>query len=309
MKKIISLCFVITLLFLMSGCRINVDSGKIQVVTTIFPIYDMARAIGSDKIDVSLMVSPGVDIHSYDPSTSDIISAKKADVLLYIGDTMESWIPNIISQADDSNQIVVKLTDDERIKLESLEHHDEHDHDLEHNHNVDMHIWTNPKYAQIMVELIRNALLEVDPINEDYYTQNALEYNNQIQEIIFEIENIVKNAKRNTLYFGSPFAFYYFTEEFGLEHYSIYDTCSIEVEPTIDKMVEINNLLKDNNIPVIYTKELLNDMIARKVIEGTHTEIYLLHSAHNVSVEEFNKGITYLGIWQNNLEALRRGLL
>lgn len=310
MKKIVSFLIILISLISLCGCDENIDNGKLKVVTTIFPIYDMVRYIGEDLVDISMMVSPGQDIHSYDPSASDIIDVKKCDLLVYIGDAMESWIKDIV---DTNNQLVIPLSKDERIDLESLDHHeddvDHEDHNHYHDHDVDMHIWTNPYYAGYMVEQIRDGLIKIDPINKDIYNNNASKYINELENIIAEIEDIIANSKRNTLYFGSPFSFYYFTREFNLEHFSIYDTCSIEVEPTIDKIIKMNTELKEKSVPVLYTKELLNDNIARKVIEDTNAEICLLHSGHNVSIEDFNNGITFLEIWENNLKALERGLL
>lgn len=314
MKKIISFLVVLFTLIILSSCTNTPDSGKLKVVTTIFPVYDMARYIGEDLIELSLMVSPGQDIHSYDPSAVDIIDAKKCDVLLYVGDEMESWVKDIKTE-EDHDRYVIALSKDERIHLESLDHHDEdededyQDHNHSHEHNVDMHIWTNPKYAIYMVEQIRDAFILMDPSNSKIYEENALRYINELQNIISDIEEILEVKKRNTLYFGSPFAFYYFVREFDLDHFSIYDTCSIEVEPTIEKIIRMNTELKEKEVPVLYTKELLNDNIARKVIEDTNAEICLLHSGHNVSIDDFQDGITFLSIWQNNIIALRRGLL
>ena len=314
MKKIISFLVVLFTLISLSSCTNTPDSGKLKVVTTIFPVYDMARYIGEDLIELSLMVSPGQDIHSYDPSAVDIIEAKKCDVLLYVGDEMESWVKDIKTE-DNHDRYVVALSKDERIHLESLDHHDEdededyQDHNHSHEHNVDMHIWTNPKYAIYMVEQIRDAFILMDPSNSKIYEENALRYINELQNIISDIEEILEVKKRNTLYFGSPFAFYYFVREFGLDHFSIYDTCSIEVEPTIEKIIRMNTELKEKEVPVLYTKELLNDNIARKVIEDTNAEICLLHSGHNVSINDFKEGITFLSIWQDNIIALRKGLL
>ena len=314
MKKIISFLVVLFTLISLSSCTNTPDSGKLKVVTTIFPVYDMAKYIGEDLIELSLMVSPGQDIHSYDPSAVDIIEAKKCDVLLYVGDEMESWIKDIKTE-DNHDRYVVALSKDERIHLESLDHHDEdededyQDHNHSHEHNVDMHIWTNPKYAIYMVEQIRDAFILMDPSNSKIYEENALRYINELQNIISDIEEILEVKKRNTLYFGSPFAFYYFVREFGLDHFSIYDTCSIEVEPTIEKIIRMNTELKEKEVPVLYTKELLNDNIARKVIEDTNAEICLLHSGHNVSINDFKEGITFLSIWQDNIIALRKGLL
>lgn len=312
MKRVISVFLLLISIFLFTSCSQPTDSGKLKVVTTIFPVYDMAHYIGEDLVELSMMVAPGQDIHSYDPSADDIINAKKCDVLLYIGDAMESWVKDLQIE-DNYDQYVVALSKDERISLESLDHHfedEEHeDHEHHHDHDVDMHIWTNPKYAIYMVEQIRDAFVTMDPVNAKKYEANALRYINELINITNSIEEIVSKAKRKTLYFGSPFAFYYFVREFGLEHFSIYDTCSIEVEPTIEKIIKMNTELKQYNVPVLYTKELLNDSIAKKVIEDTNAEICLLHSGHNVSIDDFNEGITFLKIWENNLVALERGLL
>lgn len=303
MKRIISLFITLGSLLILSSCNNSIDNGKLTVVTTIFPIYDIVKSITDDTVNIDLMISPGQDIHSYDPSTDDIITVKKSDLFIYIGDNMETWVPDLTKNQPE--MFVLELTKDERIKLSSLEHHEHHEHD----HNVDMHIWTNPYYVLIMVELITNALIEVNPSYKELYKSNALEYTQEVNKIIDDINEIVDNKKRDTLYFGAPFAFYYFTTAFGLEHKTVYDTCSIEVEPTIDKILSINKEIIEKNIPVVYTKELLNDNIARKLIEGSNAKLMILHSGHNVSSSDFEKGITFLEIWQNNIEALKEGLL
>lgn len=302
MKKIINVLTVLVIIFLLTSCTNNSDNGKKNVVTTIFPIYDIARYIGEDTINIDLMISPGQDVHSYDPATQDIINVKKSDLFIYIGDNMETWVTDLENDANNKLEIV----SDNRIELSSLEHHEENH---EHDHDVDMHIWTNPYYVLIMIELISNKLIEINPEYQELYEKNTTKYIKEINDIIESITNIVNNKKRDTLYFGSPFAFYYFTKAFGLEHKSVYDTCSIEVEPSIDKIMNMNKEIIENDIPVIYTKELLNDSIARKVIEGTNAKIVLLHSGHNISISDFKQGITFLDIWKQNIVALEEGLL
>lgn len=302
MKKIINLLTIVVICLLLTSCHQTTDNGKKNVVTTLFPIYDIVKYIGEDTINIDLMIAPGQDVHSYDPSTQDIINVKKSDLLIYIGENMETWITNLNNESNNKLEIV----SDERIILSSLEHHKEHD---EHDHDVDMHIWTNPYYVLIMVELISKELIKINPEYKDLYENNTNNYIEELNIIINDITNILEHKKRNTLYFGSPFAFYYFTTAFDLDHKSVYDTCSIEVEPTIDKIMNMNKDIMENNIPVVYTKELLNNSIAKKVIEGTNAKIVLLHSGHNVSVEDFNNGVTFLDIWRNNVLALREGLL
>lgn len=309
MKKVISIFVILISLVTLSSCNENTDNDKLTVVTTIFPIYDIVREIADDTVNINLMIAPGQDIHSYDPSTEDIINVKKSDLFIYIGDNMETWASSLTEDTQNKDMLVVEIVEDERIKLSSLEHHEhtgEHHH---HDHNVDMHIWTNPYYVLIMVELITKALVEINPSCKDTYYSNSEKYIQEINGIIDDIKDIVDEKKRDTLYFGAPFAFYYFTTAFGLEHRTVYDTCSIEVEPTIDKILAMNKEIIDKNVPVVYTKELLNDSIARKIIEGSNAKLVLLHSGHNVSKEDFERGITFLEIWHNNVEALKEGLL
>lgn len=309
MKKVISIFVILISLVTLSSCNENTDNDKLTVVTTIFPLFDMVREIADDTVNINLMIAPGQDIHSYDPSTEDIINVKKSDLFIYIGDNMETWASSLTEDTQNKDMLVVEIVEDERIKLSSLEHHEhteEHDH---HDHNVDMHIWTNPYYVLIMVELITKALVEINPSCKDTYYSNSEKYIQEINGIIDDIKDIIDEKKRDTLYFGAPFAFYYFTTAFGLEHRTVYDTCSIEVEPTIDKILAMNKEIIDKNVPVVYTKELLNDSIARKIIEGSNAKLVLLHSGHNVSKEDFERGITFLEIWHNNVEALKEGLL
>lgn len=309
MKKVISIFVILISLVTLSSCNENTDNDKLTVVTTIFPIYDIVREIADDTVNINLMIAPGQDIHSYDPSTEDIINVKKSDLFIYIGDNMETWASSLTEDTQNKDMLVVEIVEDERIKLSSLEHHEhteEHDH---HDHNVDMHIWTNPYYVLIMVELITKALVEINPSCKDTYYSNSEKYIQEINGIIDDIKDIIDEKKRDTLYFGAPFAFYYLTTAFGLEHRTVYDTCSIEVEPTIDKILAMNKEIIDKNVPVVYTKELLNDSIARKIIEGSNAKLVLLHSGHNVSKEDFERGITFLEIWHNNVEALKEGLL
>lgn len=309
MKKVISIFVILISLVTLSSCNENTDNDKLTVVTTIFPLFDIVREIADDTVNINLMIAPGQDIHSYDPSTEDIINVKKSDLFIYIGDNMETWASSLTEDTQNKDMLVVEIVEDERIKLSSLEHHEhteEHDH---HDHNVDMHIWTNPYYVLIMVELITKALVEINPSCKDTYYSNSEKYIQEINGIIDDIKDIVDEKKRDTLYFGAPFAFYYFTTAFGLEHRTVYDTCSIEVEPTIDKILAMNKEIIDKNVPVVYTKELLNDSIARKIIEGSNAKLVLLHSGHNVSKEDFERGITFLEIWHNNVEALKEGLL
>ena len=107
-----------------------------------------------------------------------------------------------------------------------------------------------------------------------------------------------------------PFSFLYLFDQFEFDVVSAYDTCSMEVDPSISIIIDMNKQIKEKNIPVIYVKELMADTaMAEAIIKDTNAEILVLHSGHNVNFLEFNRGITYFEIIEQNIKNLERGLL
>lgn len=306
MKRILLAGLTLLLIFLLTSCFKPSPNERFQIVTTIFPQYDFTREVVGDLADIVMLLLPGQDTHSYDPSTQDIIAIKKADLFIYTGEFMEVWAKNIIDSLPKS----VKVLDVSKgIKLSIIDHDDEEmEDDLGHSHHYDPHIWTDPLNAKIIVKNIRDKMMEIDPKNSEIYQANATNYLSKLDDLNTSFLEVIENRIRDTIYFAAPFAFHYFVERYQIKYKSLYHTCSTETDPSIDEIILFIKEISENNIPVIYTKELLTNTVASKIQKDTNAEIVLLHSAHNISKEDFNEGITYLDIMQNNVLALMRGL-
>lgn len=305
----------------------NKESGKIKVLTTIFPIYDFSRSIAADNADLKMIIKPGIEIHSFNTTPSDIIDIQNADVFIYIGGESEAWADKIVSSMNTNGKKIVKLIDyvkalDEEI-VEGMEHdeshnheeeinHDEHENNIEESHThkgiYDEHIWTSPKNAQLMVSAICNALSEIDPNNSDMYKANADKYNQELKALDNEIKNTVDSSKRKNIVFGDRFPFRYLADEYGLDYRAPFTGCSSQVDASPKTIAYLINYIKDNNIPYLYYIELSNEKIANTLIEQTGVSKLKLHSVQNVTKEEFDSGATYLSIMRNNLESLKKGL-
>ena len=159
-----------------------------------------------------------------------------------------------------------------------------------------------------MADNIAEALCETDSINSDYYKQNAENYKKQLQELDSEFKEIVADGKRNTIYFGGKFALYYFTQEYGLDYVSAFDSCSGETEPSAKVMSEMISSIKENNIPVIYYEEIAEPTVANMIADETGAKPLLFHSCHNVTPEDFRNGVTYIDLMKQNAVNLREGL-
>lgn len=300
----------------------NADSaGKISIVTTIFPVYDFARAIAGDQAELTMLVKPAAEVHSYDPSPADIIKIQEADVFIYIGGENDAWVSTILESMDTSNKKIIRLMDAvnpvaeetvegmeaeaEEVVAETTQNEAK---PVEEEIEYDEHIWTAPKNAILMVNEIAAVLAEIDTKNAAVYTQNAADYTAQIQAVDDEIAGIVASSPNKLLVFGDRFPFRYFVDEFGLNYKAAFPGCSTDTEASAGTLAYLMNTIKEQNIKYVYYIELSNQNIAKAISEQTGAGLLQLHSAHNVTKDDFDAGATYVSIMQQNAENLRKGL-
>ena len=319
----------------------NSDSGKLKIISTVFPPYDLARQIAGDYADVTLLLPPGMESHSYDLRPADMIEIRESDMFIYTGKYMEVWAQTIIDSLDDS-VMVVDVSDgitlekeedyfvDEHIAHEHITHedtdeddehgaHEDMDEDDEHDshaghshsghtHEYDPHIWTSPVYAMQMVENIVDALMEKDPQHAEEYRQRADEYIDKLAEVDAAFRQVSEESARRTIFFGGRFAMTYFVREYDFDCVSAYHDCSAESEPSISSVMRMIDEIKESGAKAVYYEELADPKVARTIAEETGVKLLLLHSAHNVSRQEYESGVTYLDIMWNNVEKLKEGL-
>jgi zinc transport system substrate-binding protein len=330
MNKKVRLVTCLTILMvlagILAGCQndeqnkekevLSSDNGKIQIVATLFPQYDFAREIAGDKADVTLLLPPGVESHSFEPTPSDMIKIKDADLFIYTGEYMEAWAQDLlkgtagpdshVTVLDVSKGIQLDTISDAEARLKASGH--EHEETTDNDHLFDPHIWTSPVLAKKMVENIRDSLCRLDPDHEDYYKANAQQYLAELDALDKEFRAIVENGVRKEIIFGDRFALYYFAKEYGLTYEAAFDSCSKETEPSAKTIAHLIEEIKEKHIPVIYYGELTDPKAARSISEETGAKMLMLHSCHNLAKSEFERGETYLTLMKQNAENLKEGL-
>ena len=256
MKKGITFLITIILIFslLVIGIsKINKQSQseeKIKVIATLFPQYDFAKQIGGDKVDVSLLLTPGTETHTYEPTPQDIINVNKADLYIYTGKYMEPWSDKIANSITSNTQVLdasknINLINEEQFEKEhdTIDNNEE-ESDNSHHHEYDPHIWLNPQNAIGMVKNIEEELCNIDPQNKEYYQKNAENYINQLESLDTEIETTIKESPKNKIAFGGTFAYAYFIQRYNLQYVSAYDSCGENSEPSVTKVKEVIDYMK-----------------------------------------------------------------
>ena len=279
----------------------NSDSGKLKIISTVFPPYDLARQIAGDNAEISILLPPGSEIHNYEPSAKDMIAIRNCDIFLYIGGENEQWAEKLINSNDTENVTAVKLID----YVPALSEDEDHDHEHEHEHETDEHIWTSPKNAQLMLSAVYDAICKVDPSGKQTYTKNKDAYAKQLSDLDDAYRSAVDNAKNKTIVLADKFPFRYLAHEYGLEFSAAFAACSDESEPGVSTMIKLTKTIKENNIPAVYYLEFSSTKIADTLCDETGATKLMLHSCHNVSKQDIENNVSYVDLMKQNLENLK----
>ena len=321
MKKILNICIVLVVLCVFvvtfSGCtnnkeEENLSGEKLSIITTIFPQYDFARAIGGDKVDVKMLLSPGVESHGFEPTLQDISNIGKSDLFIYVGGEGDEWVGDVLETVNSDKLKTISLVDTvetvEEELVEGMEEHEEEEEEHEEEGEIDEHVWTSPRNAIKIVNKICETLSEIDSENAEYYKNNADNYIKELEQIDSDLIEIVQNARIKTLVFAERFPFRYLAEHYGLKYYAAFPGCSSNSEPSLATINLLVEKVKEENVSKVFYIEFSNGAVADTICQMTGATKAELHSCHNVSKEDFNNGVTYIDLMKRNVETLREAL-
>ena len=307
--KIMSLLLCLAIVFGFTGCsegeQNEEKSEKLSIVCTLFPQYDFTRQIVGDKAEVTLLLTPGTDSHSYDPSPVDMVKINESDLFIYTGAVMEGWAAEVVGSLNDS---VTVLSLSESIGLKEDADTTSTHAEEEHGHSADPHIWTSPVNAMLIVQEICDKICEIDPENIAFYRGNEEVYLNKLEKLDSTIRAVADKAENKTVVMCDRFALAYFCEEYSLEYIAALDACTSNTEPSPAVIVEITKAVKEKNIPAVFCAELSNRKVADAVSAQTGAQVLELHSCHNLSADDFNAGESYLSLMYRNAANLKIAL-
>ncbi len=311
MKRIICILLsVFLLLSCLAGCNEKEkQNDKLKIVATVFPPYDFARAIAGDKAQVSMLIRPGSESHTFEPTPTDMKKAEECDVFISLGGESEDWAQRLIEASSNTNRTTVVLNDTVTL-LEAHSGEEHHHHSSEHNHNHehDEHIWTSPLNAIKMSQAVFSALCEKDPENKEYYTANFNALKKELTLLDESLRNVTEQGNKKEIVFGDRFPFLYLVKEYLIEYHAAFPGCAEQTEPDVNTLIELIEHIKEKNITTVFYTEFSSGKIADMLCSETSANKALLHSCHNVTREEWESGETYVGLMKNNIENLKIAL-
>lgn len=311
-KKVIG-SIVVALLVLIIGffavSRLSVNKKTAEIISTSFVGYDFARAVVGDDTKISMLIKPGTEMHDFEPTPEDIINIKNANLFIYIGGESDEWVANLLEDNEIPKEKTLRLMDLVEIKEEELsEGMEESEEDNDDEIEYDEHIWTSPVNAIKLVKVISDRLSDIYPEKVEIYAQNADSYTARLSSIDQQIQDIVTSSNKKELIFGDRFPFRYFVDEYGLNYYAAFPGCAEQTEASSKTIAFLINKAKADNIKTILKIELTSDKLAQTIADETGGKVLTLNAAHNISQADFDGGLTYADIMENNISVLREAL-
>lgn len=273
--------------------------GKLTVITTLFPTYDFARQIAGNTASVRILLPPGIEAHSFEPTPRDIADIRNADIFVYTGKYMEPWVEKIAIESASAGVTIV----DASTGIGLLRHDDDG-----HHGDFDPHIWTDPLNAKIMAENIAEALAIRLPEKREAFLANLATYEAELDRLHELNTEVMKHARVRTIVYAGHFAFGYFAKRYGLDHVSPYEGYSPDAEPNPRRIASLIETIKSLRLSTVFYEEIIAPRVATVIAEQAGIDMVLLHGAHNVTPDEFARGVTYIGIMRENIEKLKAAL-
>lgn len=316
-KKVLPIVMCLTLFVACNKSKPADKNTEFSVVAANFICYDLARAIcgtsdetvnnvfaGMQKTpaDLQLILKPGTDLHSFDPSPKDIIAIENAGIFIYTGGESDEWANKLLRTVKNPPAHIFKL-------MEHVETEEEHEEAAdEHAHEVDEHVWTSPANTLKLIDSLTDALSECNPSMADIYFANAAIYKEEIENARTAILNVLNEKEKHVIVMGDKFPLKYFAQEFGITYYAAFSGCSSAVEASPAVIAKLVDIIKEEKLPAVFTIELSNRRIAQTIAESTGVSVLELNAAHNLTQRQFDSGMTYIDTLYANAEALKAGL-
>ena len=305
------------------------SDGRLEIVATVFPAYDFAREIGGERVSVTLLVPPGSEAHSYEPTPQDILLLERCALLVANGGESEAWLSSVtdgLSRMPETVYMldcVSALAEETREGMQSggilsrghdhdnHDGHDDHEHghdDHEHDEEYDEHVWTSPVNAIEICNVICDRLCALDPAGAEQYRANCRAYTARLAALDAGFREAADNASCHTLIFADRFPVRYFVEEYGFDYYAAFPGCADDAEPSARTVAFLIDKARAERVPAVFYIEFSNEKMADIICEETGCRKLLFHSCHNVTAAQLADGVSYLELMEQNLVNLKEAL-
>lgn len=314
-KSLFFLCFFLVFnhFLLQAQGKREAVAYKIKIITSVFPLFEIAKAVAGERGEVSLLLPPNAEVHTWQPTASDIIKLSSADLFIYVGESLEPWLHDILRSVMNPKLKVLEASKDLSLIVKnedtSLKHEEKvraHSHGDPETH-IDPHIWLDFDNDRIIVDRIEDFLSKIAPEGAVLFKENALAYKKKLQQLDEKYKQALSDCQVRTFIVGGHEAFGYLAKKYRLQQISLYGL-SPDSKPSPRQLIEIVELARQYKIGVIYFESYISDKLAKVIAKEVGAKTLVLNAGANITRDQLKTGITFLEIMEKNLENLKNGL-
>ncbi|MEC5424982.1 zinc ABC transporter substrate-binding protein [Virgibacillus sp. C22-A2] len=299
------------------------NSEALTIYTSIYPIQYAVEQIGGDSVSVNTVYPPGVDAHTYEPTSKDITSIAKSDAFIYLGAGMEGFAESAANALSSQDVQLLEIGEnDELFHAEEVSdhknghdddsdnHEDEHEDeqtDDEHNHgDHDPHIWLDPLRMIELAEMIKEELISLNPEEEAQYNENFTSLKSDLVILDESFAEII-NMKNNKHILVSHAAYGYWEERYGIEQLAI-NGLSSSSEPSQKQLTEIIDQAREHNLDYIIFEQNSSNRVSEIIQDQIGAETLTIHNLSVLTKEDLEEEKDYMSLMNDNLEVLDKAM-
>ena len=277
------------------------------IVTTLFPFYDIATQLVNDKAEVSLLLPPGVEPHTFEPTPQDIITIQEADIFIYTGDIMEPWVKDIVANIPSSVKIINASDGISLIKSTDDHNHENEGQKTKTGSDLDPHFWLNFNNSITATQNISKSIYSLNLLDNNVLDQNTKNIISDFEKLDAEYQNTLSKCKNKTILQAGHRTFEYLANKYNLDYITT-EELSPNSDTSAKDIAKLITEIKENKAKTIFSEELIEPRIANTIASETGASILELNGAHNISSEQFKSKVSFIDIMKQNLENLSIGL-
>jgi zinc transport system substrate-binding protein len=299
MKKFLSVFLLMSLVF--TGCSGGgVDqsqnqpepSSKMKIVTSFYPLYEIARRVGGEHADVQNLVPPGAEPHDYELTPKEISEVYAADILVVNGFGIEPWLEKLLPELGKSG---VKIVNVSTLFGELIARPE--------GEKGDPHFWLDPSRYIREVSAVQLAFSEADPANRDYYEANAKSFTGELEELDREFSAGLSNCSTRS-FVTNHAAFGYLAQRYQLQMVSIAGL-SPEAEPSARDLADLTDLLREKSTKYVLVETLVSPKIGETLAREVGAQTLVLNPLEGLDAGEIREGKNYVSVMRENLKNLQ----
>jgi len=295
-KKILAFIVAgIILSFLSPGQARSEQTQKLRLVTTIFPLTELVRAVSADRTEIFQLIPTSAEIHTFQLRPGDLKTLVEADLLICVGGHLEPWLAKVEKTLVKKKTRKISFFD----YLNSINY--------QGLRPGDPHLWLDLEADRLFIKRLSEELIALDPSGAESYKSRSQELVDKLMALDQAYQKSLSRCSQKDLIIAGHQAFGYLASRYGLQQIALTGS-NPEAQPSPQRLQEIVKMIRSRRLTAIFCESSTPPTYAQAIARETGVKLYELSTGVNLTRSEIEIKIGFLELMKRNLDILKKGL-